>query len=269
MDKRRDTGIPGDALYNNLNNFKLEKLAVIRGSRKSRDYLLDFLKEQDLLHAKHPFPFMSLPPELRGMVYGYTCLEEEWYSHDELPALTRVSSQVRKECLPVLFNSHCISIFTIDNQETPKPEVLPTQYRLHIESVELLQRLSPHKDLIREVTIDLSLYPANRVGQHPDGSVELTFQRNINSTPQYSVLCNGSGDVFDVDLLEHFSRGKRLQRILRHFQRVLRHFKNCARTILKEHQESFEFSEGSINDFIKKLPWVLKPMKRNIPDDIV
>ncbi|KAK5015100.1 hypothetical protein LTR60_003035, partial [Cryomyces antarcticus] len=78
------------------------------------------------------FPFLMLPAEIRNVIYLlalvndgdiYVCSVDSFRAQVSQPALTRVSRQIRKECLPVFYGCNRFRILTFSGEQWVWPHV--------------------------------------------------------------------------------------------------------------------------------------------------
>jgi len=181
MDKINRMYQSGEAPYDHFEDFELYEIATMRGVGMTRGDLLKALREQDQLHAKSTFPFMSLPLELREMIYGYVCADIWFDIDDGPPALTCVNSQVRKECLPILFAVNPVRLRCVPARQDLAGGGYVNYQCLHNQSRKMLRRLSYRVDHFRTIRVRYVLK-----GDWLQW-IQLILRRNPKATPQYSV----------------------------------------------------------------------------------
>ena len=179
--------------YSCLEGDTLIELFKDRGLGDVRKAIVDALVAQDDRHSKHPFPFMSLPAEIRNMIYSYALPQGETlyppspdYAHliVQRPDLTRVNPVVRAESLAVLFNHNTVDVDIADStlglNDDPDRDAY---YYLFEESAEYLQQLGRHIDLLRKIrTSEFEVLIKNKRRK-----VILEFERNMTQLPKYTV----------------------------------------------------------------------------------
>ncbi|GAB7342052.1 hypothetical protein MBLNU457_g0336t1 [Dothideomycetes sp. NU457] len=256
--------------YEWLETEDLVKLTTTRGLGITKTYLVNLLKEQDHQHSRCPFRFMSLPAELRNMVYGYVCADyhsgrriRDEYGYEQskrnhFPALTRVSKQVRKECLAVLFDSDSVQLSAEPRRQHVNSASTGTIYNLKPSIMRLLEYRSPHLALYRSVRVDFVLDVADAEW---DYTIFLYFKRNVNASPQYSIVCDAYSDGFETlswyeeeppegpYMNDEFRRAT-----LNYYDQMETYIEQLAQLAFKNRLDTFNFSAPEINNVLKRLP---------------
>lgn len=141
----------GAAAYSCLQTDRLIELYKDRGCGDIRDVMVNTLVDQDKRHAEQPFPFMSLPVEVRTMVYSYAMpAEHHNFKRDRPPVWTRVSSQIRKESLEHLFGNNTLILEAMAFAQD-------SGCRLLSPSVALLKKIGAHTSLLRMVHVNMAV----------------------------------------------------------------------------------------------------------------
>jgi len=236
---------PAGAEYSWLETYELIKLYKDRGFGDVREIMINALVEQDLQHAERPFPFMSLPAELRTMVYSYAMPEGDHNFRDFLPVLTQVSSQVRKESLEFLFDSNAIEL---EAQEL----CLHSFCQLTEKSCMLLkQEAAIHVNPLRTVCISFTVgLTFNDRVCLPTGGREMgvIIERNVSQTPPYKARVSSRPDArrrlwmpregsdWDEHVCDKTTAPSCMQR--------------CIESLLDDRMETFEFYKAALNELL-------------------
>jgi len=182
--------------YDRLPDTELWSALKARGLGTAQTIAIKALIEQDRVHAAAAFRLMSLPPELRNRIYEYSLVYGAFFGHRSYyfnekgqPALTRVSSQVRKESLSIYFGFQSLALAVV-LISPPKGLLLedsePMSSRTHTLDKKSLYRLGhifSHTDLLRQVTLEMDIAVRN----HRPIDMVLVIRRDVQATPQYSV----------------------------------------------------------------------------------
>jgi len=246
--------------------------------------------------------FLALPAELRDMIYHFALTlffrEPEgeyqvdmekfvWRSPPDpekvliegskpilLPALTRVSSQVRRESLAVFFgrnNFRFISWRNLDELQLISNGQKFSRYGYHMLNIPSGLRLahpswSAHADLVRTVILEMQISLAERrmVEGHEYDNVrhffpmDVTFRRDVNATPQYSVSASLAPESSRTKEMWPPSLGDHSQDQMREEEEaVAAYLGSLAQSIIDNTQDSFTFSEQSLLAFMDRIPLTL------------
>jgi len=214
-----------------------------RGFGDVRRLIVNALVEQDKQHAKHPFPFMSLPAEIRNWIYGYVIPQDNHlflprgYGEDcsELwqPNLTRVDSLIRRESLSIFYGSNTFRLYiTSDCRIHGATGVPEHEYWLADPSHDFLERLVPHIDLLRN--IKTNLVPIYVKGARFLSRLE--FDRDTHRNPQYRVRSTLP--------LGHQPSGKDIKAANEFAQA-------CLQSLINERKKTFDFSATSLDELLE------------------
>ena len=129
--------------YDRLSMNDLAKLTKTRGLGTDFEIIVRALIEQDKRHAESPFPFMSLPGELRNRIYAEVLKSptRRGFSHMGMPPLIAVSSQIWKECLSMVLDVDTFGFSSAHRPGTPK--TLPGCRCLRSRDIERLEQFHP------------------------------------------------------------------------------------------------------------------------------
>ncbi|GAB7342066.1 hypothetical protein MBLNU457_g0348t1 [Dothideomycetes sp. NU457] len=249
--------------YEKLDSGDCYELLRIRGLLRSREFSHVALKKQDRRHAKDPFLFLSLPAEIRDMIYELSQLQPRqlWPHIFFLHTLSLVSSQIRKESLANYFACNHLPLYFVPDPHASfekHEQKEDTSRHLHLEndSLKTLQTLSAHANLFRRVTVMVRYYIDTESFRdvmilHPNYALdqwfELSFRRQVDTTPQWTV---------EVQVRE--PRGHQSyygERILQNILYVVStHIGYCAEAALLEFGDEFAWTPENVERLTQKLP---------------
>ncbi|GAB7342130.1 hypothetical protein MBLNU457_g0396t1 [Dothideomycetes sp. NU457] len=224
----------------------------------------------DQLSPEQPFRFLSLPPELRDMIYAEALLPyiddlSSFFMHcpEESPnrgssALTQVSTQVREESLAMVYRKATFRLTTI-----PKGGGLRRAKAHHfilgsfIRGVYNLPiRVITHPHLVRRLKLRMEflLKIADAGSDHtPAINIHFTISR-IKDLSQYCV---------STEMISTCSRFEADER-----ERLRTHFERYALSVVNDSQVSFEYSIEGVKRFLARMPVWIDP-KEILTDHIV
>jgi len=260
---------PGNTSYKKLNVEELGQILKARGLDSPEELCRKALEKQDYQHAYDPFPFLSLPAELRDMIYGFAMAPDQpadqygRISYDQRqwdnpcpPALARVNSQIRRESLAKYFACNEVAlIITIPNHDLEQDD--NARLRLQPESRDILQRLSAHTDLFREVVVVLGFFIVDESFEDiihlPDEynklqSVDLRFRRDVKKTPQWTVT------LFLPQAHKAILSREESHKVRNVLYMVGSHIGKCTEAIIEKFADPFAFTLKNVESLARRLP---------------
>lgn len=246
---------------------ELEILTELNGLGSIRKIVVEALISQAKSRAARPFRFLSLPAELRDMIYSYALVPyTENLIHKDLyrartpegrrsrgvawlepPALTQVSSQVRKESLAIYLGRNTFNVYT-------DLDLLGARW-LSTRLVQGLPRLNAQPDLVRKVVLSMSFCAIDTIDPDLSHRFDLTISRNVDGTaPRYVV----SAEPPPWCRRDWEERQEMLVALTTHVER-------CAFSVLNDTQEVFDYTPESVKRFLEKMPgWITYKIPRPV-----
>jgi len=241
--------------YCKFGDKQLEDLTRSRGLGSTRAVLIQALISQDKSEAERPFRFLSLPRELRDMIYFHALVSHvilpppgypRWLADQEPPAFTQVSKQVRKESLAVYWGKTTFQLDTFPTcGDSGGPAVTDRHVMLSGGPYRVLLDMFTHSHLVRRLAVLMRfrLKNTHAVIPNPLVACSLTISRNMGSLPQYRVGAE----------LSYFNWPITREEV----ERLGTHLARSAFLIVNDSQVLFDYSKEGVSRFLSKMPiWI-------------
>ena len=218
----------------------------------------------------HVFASRTAQQDLRVLILRYTYTQRGCYFNERgQPALTRVSSQVRKESPSIYFGVQSLPLAAVlfsPRESLVLEEPRPISSNIHTldrRSFSRLGHIYSHTDLLRQVTMEMDISAHNQRLIH----MVLVIKRDVQATPQYSTEAS-----YGRQLRYIIQQGHRVSEFVeeettwagrprpgqplakRNGESIARFIGRQAQSILDQRQKRFAFTKRKINSFLRELP---------------